>query len=106
MHGSGRLHEHPGSACRVAYPGALTCSAGRGQRRHELHVTDWVADFASPRNPVSRYLRNFTYRQRCDGRIWVHGIRLSPALFLPALRRQHCPLQPHCAAYHRPLPDR
>jgi glycosyltransferase involved in cell wall biosynthesis len=57
--------------------------------RHEVHVTDWAADFASPRETLSRrYLRSFSYRQRQDGRIRVHGIpRISPALFLPALRR-------------------
>ncbi len=57
--------------------------------RHEVHVTDWVADFTSLRDYLSRrYLRNFTYRRDRDGNITVHGIpRISPALFVPALRR-------------------
>ena len=57
--------------------------------RHEVHVTDWVADFATLRDYGSaRYLRNFTYRRYRDGAIQVHGIpRLSPALPVRALRR-------------------
>jgi glycosyltransferase involved in cell wall biosynthesis len=57
--------------------------------RHEVHVTDWVADFSKPRDYLSRrYLRNFTYRHYMDGKIKVHGIpRFSPALFLSSLRR-------------------
>jgi glycosyltransferase involved in cell wall biosynthesis len=57
--------------------------------RHEVHVTDWVADFASPRDYFSlRYVRNFAYRCYRDGRIVVHGIpRISPALFSTTLRR-------------------
>lgn len=57
--------------------------------RHTVHVTDWVADFTSLRDYLSRrYLRNFTYRRYRDGAITVHGIpRVSPALFVPALRR-------------------
>lgn len=57
--------------------------------RHEVHVTDWVADFTSLRDYLSlRYLRNFTYRYYRDGHITVHGIpRVSPALFAPPLRR-------------------
>jgi glycosyltransferase involved in cell wall biosynthesis len=56
---------------------------------HEVHVTDWVADFTRPRDFVSiRYLRNFYYRRYRDGNITVHGIpRLAPALFSPALRQ-------------------
>jgi glycosyltransferase involved in cell wall biosynthesis len=57
--------------------------------RHEVHVTDWVADWASLRDYCStRYLRNFTYRRYQDGPILVHGIpRISPALPFGALRR-------------------
>lgn len=57
--------------------------------RHEVHVTDWVADFSSPRDYLSRrYLRNFRYRRYRDGRIDVHGIpRLSPAIYFGPLRR-------------------
>ncbi|MHB1414325.1 MAG: glycosyltransferase [Chloroflexota bacterium] len=58
-------------------------------QRHEVHVTDWVADFSSPADYLSRrYLRNFTYRRQRDGAITVHGVpRLSPALYVPLLRR-------------------
>src|SRR4030067_1390326 len=57
--------------------------------RHEVHVTDWVADFTSIRDYISRrYLRNFTYRRYKDGQITVHGIpRISPALYLRSLRQ-------------------
>lgn len=57
--------------------------------RHEVHVTDWVADFAKPSDYLSRrYLRNFTYRFYNDQNIRVHGIpRISPALFSARLRR-------------------
>ena len=57
--------------------------------RHEIHVTDWVADFSSVRDYLSkRYFRNFVYRVYRDGNILVHGIpRLSPALYFPRLRR-------------------
>ncbi|WP_129672188.1 glycosyltransferase [Candidatus Chloroploca sp. Khr17] len=56
---------------------------------HDVHVTDWVADFTSLNDYFSaRYLRNFTYRCRRDGNVIVHGIpRVSPALFFRALRR-------------------
>lgn len=57
--------------------------------RHEVHVTDWVADFTSLADYFSRrYLRNFTYRRYHDGKIHVHGVpRFSPALPIKALRR-------------------
>lgn len=57
--------------------------------RHEVHVTDWVADFDRPRDFISnKYLRNFTYRRYRDDMIYVHGIpRFSPALFISLLRR-------------------
>ena len=57
--------------------------------RHEIHVTDWVADFTALRDFASRrYLENFLYRHRRDGKITVHGIpRISPALYSAALRR-------------------
>jgi len=56
---------------------------------HEIHVTDWVADFYHPVDYFSRrYMRNLTYRQYRDGLIYVHGIpRLSPALYSRTLRR-------------------
>jgi glycosyltransferase involved in cell wall biosynthesis len=57
--------------------------------RHEIHVTDWVADFTKPRDYFShRYLENFLYRRYQDGRITVHGIpRVSPAIYSKLLRR-------------------
>lgn len=57
--------------------------------RHEVHVTNWVADFSSIKDYFSRrYLRNFSYRRFVDGKITVHGIpRISPALFSPMLRK-------------------
>ncbi len=58
-------------------------------KKHEVHVTDWVADFSSLKDYLStRYLRNFTYREYTDHTIRVHGIpRVSPALFLKPLRQ-------------------
>jgi glycosyltransferase involved in cell wall biosynthesis len=57
--------------------------------KHEVHVTDWVADFYSLRDYFSRrYLQNYSYRLFQDGKITVHGIpRISPALFISPLRR-------------------
>jgi glycosyltransferase involved in cell wall biosynthesis len=56
--------------------------------RHTVHVTDWVADFASLRDCLSyRYLRNFSYRRYSDGPITVHGVpRIAPALFHRSIR--------------------
>ncbi len=58
-------------------------------KKHEVHVTDWVADFASAKDYLTtRYLRNYTYREYVDQNIQVHGIpRVSPALFLKAIRQ-------------------
>lgn len=55
--------------------------------RHEVHVTDWTADFQKPRDYLSRrYVENYWYKRRVDQGINVHGIpRLSPAL-LPSMR--------------------
>jgi glycosyltransferase involved in cell wall biosynthesis len=57
--------------------------------RHEVHATDWVADFASWRDYLSsRYLMNFTYRCCSEGNITIHRIpRVSPALYSRNLRR-------------------
>jgi glycosyltransferase involved in cell wall biosynthesis len=57
--------------------------------RHELHVTDWIADFIRIPDFFSRrYLQNFTYREYMDGSIYVHGIpRIAPALFFTSLRK-------------------
>lgn len=56
--------------------------------RHEVHVTDWQADFFSLRDYLStRYLQNFIYRKYKDGVITVHSIpRISWALYFSALR--------------------
>lgn len=58
-------------------------------KHHEVHVTDWVADFSTPSAYLSRrYFRNFVYRRRTDGLIYVHGIpRISPALYIKFLRK-------------------
>lgn len=57
--------------------------------RHEVHVTEWSADFASLRDYLSlRYIQNFTYHTYRDHNLTVHRIpRFSPALYVPALRR-------------------
>lgn len=57
--------------------------------RHEMHVTDWVADFTKPSDYLSsRYLKNLTYRFYVDKGINVHGIpRISPAIISRHLRR-------------------
>lgn len=57
--------------------------------RHEVHATDWVADFTKLSDYFSRrYLRNFTYRRWQDRGITVHGIpRISPAIMSASLRR-------------------
>jgi glycosyltransferase involved in cell wall biosynthesis len=57
--------------------------------RHEVHVTDWVADFYTLKDYLSkRYLENFYYHQTKDGRITVHRIpRVSPAVFSTSLRK-------------------
>jgi glycosyltransferase involved in cell wall biosynthesis len=57
--------------------------------KHDVHVTDWVADFASLKDYFSfKYLQNFTYRKYFDGKITVHGIpRISPAIYSAGLRR-------------------
>ena len=76
----------PHTAWHISQRAHLFCRALAD--RHEVHVTDWVADFASPRDYLSRrYGRNFFYRRFTDGAITVHGIpRFSPALFSPILR--------------------
>jgi glycosyltransferase involved in cell wall biosynthesis len=57
--------------------------------RHEIHVTDLVADFTGLGDYLSpRYARNFLYRRYRDGAIHVHGVpRISPALFSDRLRQ-------------------
>ncbi len=59
--------------------------------RHEIHVTDLIADFRRPGDYLSlRYLRNFTYRRRRAGPITVHGVpRISPAIYSRVLRRMN-----------------
>jgi glycosyltransferase involved in cell wall biosynthesis len=59
--------------------------------RHEVHVTDYVADFYTWRDYLHlRYPRNFLYRRSREGNIIVHGIpRFSPALYVPFLRRMN-----------------
>lgn len=76
----------PHTAWHIPQRAHLFCHALA--ERHEVHATDWVADFSTLRSYLSRrYLRNFTYRRYRDGKVLIHGIpRCSPALFVPALR--------------------
>jgi glycosyltransferase involved in cell wall biosynthesis len=62
-----------------------------------VHVTDWVADFTTPRSYLSwRYVRNYTYRRYRDGGIQVHGIpRVTPALPVRFLQRFNAHLYDH-----------
>jgi len=57
--------------------------------RHEVHVTEWSANFTSLHDYLSRrYIQNFTYHTYRDKNLTVHRIpRFSPALYIPALRR-------------------
>jgi glycosyltransferase involved in cell wall biosynthesis len=77
----------PHIAWRIPQRAHLFCHALA--EKHEVHVTDLVADFYTPRDYFSRrYPHNFIYRQYWDGKIRVHGVpRVSPALFWAALRR-------------------
>lgn len=77
----------PHAAWRIPQRAQLFCRALA--ENHEVHVTDWAADFYSWRDYLDpRYPRNFLYRLSRDGRITVHGIpRISPALYVFALRR-------------------
>lgn len=58
-------------------------------QKNEVHVTNWVADFQSINDYVSRkFIKNFTYYQYKDETITIHGIpRISPALYSQILRR-------------------
>jgi glycosyltransferase involved in cell wall biosynthesis len=77
----------PHIAWRIPQRAGLFCRALA--ENHEVHVTDWAADFYSWRDYLDRrYLRNFRYRLSRDGNVTVHGIpRVSPALYLSSLRR-------------------
>jgi glycosyltransferase involved in cell wall biosynthesis len=77
----------PHTAWHIPQRAQLFCRALA--ERHEVHVTDWVADFTSLRDYFSaRYLRNFLYKRRREDNITIHSVpRISPALFVPALRR-------------------
>ncbi|MDI6641732.1 MAG: hypothetical protein QME68_05420, partial [Elusimicrobiota bacterium] len=56
--------------------------------RHEIHVTDYDAEFIGLKDYMSmRYLKNYFYREAQEGKITVHHIpRISPALFSKTLR--------------------
>jgi glycosyltransferase involved in cell wall biosynthesis len=77
----------PHSTWRIPQRAHLFCR--KLAENHEVHVTDWAADFYSWRDYLDpRYLRNFRYRLSRDGNITVHGIpRISPALYSIILRR-------------------
>jgi len=77
----------PHAAWRIPQRANLFCRALA--ETHEVHVTDWAADYFSWRDYLTRrYLKNFSYRLSRDGNITVHGIpRISPALYSIVLRR-------------------
>lgn len=77
----------PHASWHIPQRAHIFCKALSGA--HEIHVTDWVADFTSPRDYFSRrYVENFRYRRYQDGLIQIHGIpRFSPAIFSRPLRR-------------------
>ena len=89
----------PHTAWHIPQRAHLFCRALA--ERHEVHVTDWVADFSSLSDYFSRrYLRNFTYRRYRDGRIRVHGVpRISPALPFRTLRRLNTAIFSRLVAY-------
>src|SRR5262245_60821522 len=89
----------PHTAWHIPQRAHLFCRALA--ERHEVHVTDWVADFASPGDYLTRrYLRNFLYRCYQDGNVIVHGVpRISPAIFVPALRRVNTAIFSRLVAY-------
>jgi glycosyltransferase involved in cell wall biosynthesis len=77
----------PHAAWHFSQRAGVFCRALAHQ--NDVHVTNWVADFFGFRDYLHpRYLQNFYYRRSSDHGITVHGIpRISPALFIPALRR-------------------
>lgn len=77
----------PHAAWHIPQRAHLFCRALA--ERHEVQVTDWVADFNELRDYLSRsYLRNFVYAHKRDGAIHVHRIpRASPAIYSRLLRR-------------------
>lgn len=76
----------PHTAWRIPQRAHLFCRALA--ENHEIHVTDYVADFSSPRDYFSlRYANNFRYRTTREGNLTIHGVpRISPALFATRLR--------------------
>jgi glycosyltransferase involved in cell wall biosynthesis len=89
----------PHTAWHIPQRAELFCRALA--ERHEVHVANCVADFTSPRDYLSlRYLRNFAYRRCRDGNITIHRIpRISPALFVPALRHLNTAIFSRLARY-------
>ncbi|MGB7537427.1 MAG: glycosyltransferase [Anaerolineales bacterium] len=77
----------PHAAWRIPQRANLFCRAL--SKTHEVHVTDWAADYFTWRDYLTRrYLNNFSYRLSRDENITVHGIpRISPALYSVAVRR-------------------
>jgi hypothetical protein len=77
----------PHAAWRISQRAHPFCRAL--SERHEVHVTDWAADFYSWRDYLSiRYPRSFFYRRFREGQITIHGVpHISPALFFPLIRR-------------------
>jgi glycosyltransferase involved in cell wall biosynthesis len=56
--------------------------------RHEVHVTDYDAEFGGLGDYIStRYFKNYFYRKRQEGKITIHHIpRISPSIFSKTLR--------------------
>jgi glycosyltransferase involved in cell wall biosynthesis len=77
----------PHTAWRIPQRAHLFCRALA--ENHEVHVTDYAADFSSLRDYFSiRYANNFRYRISREGNLTIHGVpRISPALFTAPLRQ-------------------
>ena len=77
----------PHAAWRIPQREHLFCKALA--RTHDVHVTDWVADFSSPRDYLSRrYIKSMLPGTYKDGDITVHRVpRISPALPFRRLRQ-------------------
>jgi glycosyltransferase involved in cell wall biosynthesis len=76
----------PHAGWRIPQRAHLFCHALA--ERHEVHVTDWVADFSTVGDYFSkRYLQNYFYRISRENNLTVHRIpRISPAIFSATLR--------------------
>ncbi|MCX6021619.1 MAG: glycosyltransferase [Chloroflexi bacterium] len=57
--------------------------------RHEVHVTDWVADFRHAKDVLtSKYWKNYIPRNWTENGVRVHHVpRITPALYVKGLRQ-------------------